>query len=103
MLYVSLLVEALRARPAAMFWIATLLMVGITAFTVPTLAFGPTVLAMPLTALVLLHAWRAIGEGSRRYWFALGAELGLLVLTTYAGLIFVVLVGVFIAASATGR
>src|SRR5437588_4793250 len=72
------------ARHAVM---AVLLMVGDTAFTVPTLEFGPAVLAMPLTALALLHGWWAIGEERRRYWFVLGIELGLLVLTTYAGLI----------------
>src|SRR5947209_3147475 len=39
--------------------LAVLLMVGITAFTVPTPDFGPAILAMPIWALVLLHYWRA--------------------------------------------
>src|SRR5204862_452525 len=39
--------------------IAVLLMAGIAAFSVPTADFGPAVLAMPLTALALLHYWRA--------------------------------------------
>jgi hypothetical protein len=88
------------ARHAVM---AVLLMVGVTAFTVPTLDFGPAVLAMPLIALAVLHLWRAIGETRRRYWFAVGVELGLLVLTAYAGLIFVALVVLFVAATARGR
>jgi 4-amino-4-deoxy-L-arabinose transferase-like glycosyltransferase len=88
------------ARHAVM---AVLLMVGVTAFSVPTLDFGPAVLAMPLIALAVLHLWRALGETRRRYWFAVGIELGLLVLTTYAGLIFVALVVLFVAATARGR
>jgi hypothetical protein len=88
------------ARHAVM---AVLLMVGITAFTAPTLDFGPAVLAMPLIALSVLHLWRAIGQARRRYWFAVGIELGLLVLTAHAGLIFVALVALFIAATARGR
>src|SRR5580704_14417964 len=88
------------ARHAVM---AVLLMVGVTAFTAPTLDFGPAVLAMPLIALSVLHLWRAIGEARRRYWFAVGIDLGLLVLTAHAGLIFVALVALFIAATARGR
>jgi len=88
------------ARHAVM---AVLLMVGITAFSLPTLEFGPSVLAMPLIALALLHCWRATGEDRSRYWFAVGVELGLLVLTTYAGLIYVALVALFVAATARGR
>lgn len=88
------------ARHAVM---AVLLMVGIVAFTAPTLDFGPGVLAMPLIALAVLHCWRAIGEARRRYWFAVGVELGLLVLTAYAGLIFVALIALFVAATARGR
>src|SRR2546421_168672 len=112
MLYVSLLVEALRARPVLMFWIAALSQtivwvlvpaLVITAFTLPTLDFGPSVLAMPLVALTLLHCWRAIGEERPRAWFAVGIDLGLLVLTTYAGLILVALVALFVALTARGR
>jgi hypothetical protein len=88
------------ARHAVM---AVLLMVGVTAFTVPTLDFGPAVLAMPLVALAVLHLWRAVGETRRRYWFAVGIELGLLLLTSYAGLIFVALVALFLAATRRGR
>jgi hypothetical protein len=75
--------------------IAVLLMAGITAFSVPTVAFGPAVLATPLTALALLYYWRAVGQGLRHNWFYLGLDLGLLMLTTYAGLILLVLIGLF--------
>ena len=74
--------------------IAVLLMVGVFAFTAPTPEFGPGILAMPLWALALLHYWQAAGEGQRLYWFPLGFEIGLLLLTTYAGL---VLLGLLIA------
>jgi hypothetical protein len=82
---------------------AVLLMVGISAFSVPTVDFGPSVLAMPLTALALLHTWRAVGEGKRRNWLALGVDLGLLLLVTYAGLILFVLIVLFVAATVRGR
>jgi 4-amino-4-deoxy-L-arabinose transferase-like glycosyltransferase len=75
--------------------IAVLLMTGITAFSVPMVAFGPSVLATPLTALALLHYWRAVGQALRHNWFYLGIDLGLLMLTTYAGLILLVLIGLF--------
>jgi 4-amino-4-deoxy-L-arabinose transferase-like glycosyltransferase len=88
------------ARHAVM---AVLLMVGVTAFSVPTLDFGPAVLAMPLIALAVLHLWRALGETRRHYWYAVGIELGLLLLTSYAGLIFVVLIALFLAATRRGR
>src|SRR6185436_8982049 len=66
---------------------AILLMAGISAFTVPTVEFGPTVLAMPLTALTLLFGYRALADNWLGDWIASGVALGLLLLTTYAGLI----------------
>src|SRR5438874_1225996 len=69
--------------------LAVLLMVGIAAFTVPTPDFGPVILTMPLWAIILLHYWRAIGEGRRAYWLALAIEMGLLLLTTYIGLLLI--------------
>jgi hypothetical protein len=83
--------------------LATLLMVGVSAFAVPTPDFGPSIVAMPLVALVLLHFWRAIGENKRVYWFVLAIEIGLLLLTTYAGLILFALMLVFIGATRRGR
>jgi len=88
------------ARHAVM---AVLLMVGVTALTVPTLSFGPAVLAMPLVALAVLHLWRAVGETRRRYWLAVGIDLGLLLLTSYASLIFLALIALFLAATGRGR
>ncbi len=75
--------------------LAVLLMTGVALFSVPTPDFGPSVLAMPLWALALLHYWRAVGEGSRGNWFMLAIELGLLLLTSYAGLILLVLLVAF--------
>ena len=82
---------------------AILLMAGISAFTVPTIEFGPSVLAMPLSALALLFAYRAVADNKRLDWLALGVALGLLVLTSYAGLILLALIAAFIAASPRGR
>lgn len=81
---------------------AVLLMVGILSFSVPTPEFGPSVLATPLTALSLLCYWRA-ANGRRGSWFVLALTLGLLVLTTYAGLILIGLVVFFSGLTARGR
>ena len=83
--------------------LAVMLMVGITAFTLPTPDFGPAVLAMPIWALCLLHYWRAIGQGERKYWFALALELGLLLLTTYLSLLLFALLIAFTLATEQGR
>src|SRR6195256_2022834 len=83
--------------------LAVLLMVGIAAFTVPTPDFGPVILTMPLWAIILLHYWRAVGEGKRAYWLALAVEIGLLLLTTYVGLILVGLLVVFTLANKRAR
>ena len=92
--------KMLGAAHAAM---AILLMAGISIFTVPTLEFGPTVLAMPFTAFSLLYAYRALADNRRWDWLWLGVSLGLLLLTTYAGLILLGLLVVFILAAARGR
>ncbi len=57
--------------------IAVMLMVGISVFNIVTPEFGSSVLAMPITAFMLLHFWRALGEGRRGYWSALAVETGL--------------------------
>jgi hypothetical protein len=88
------------AHHAAM---AVLLMVGIFAFTLPTSEFGPAVLAMPLWALILLHYWRAVGERRELYWYAVAIETGLLVLTTYAGLLLAALLLLFTIANSRAR
>ena len=83
--------------------LAVLLMVGIAAFTVPTPDFGPVILTMPLWALILLHYWRAVGEDRRAYWLPLAIEIGLLLLTTYVGLILVGLLVLFTLFNARAR
>lgn len=80
-----------------------LLMVGVAAFTVPSPDFGPAVLAAPFWALALLHYWRAIGEGQRGTWLLLGLDLGLLLLSSYVGLILILLLVAFTLASPAGR
>ena len=90
----------LGAAHAAM---AILLMAGISVFTVPTLAFDQSVLAMPLTALTLMFGYRALADNRRSDWVAAGVTLGLLLLTSYAGLMLLALMMVFIVATAQGR
>jgi hypothetical protein len=83
--------------------IAVLLMAGIGMFTVPTIEFGAGVLAMPLSALSLLFSYRALADNRRRDWLGLGIALGLLLLTSHAGLILTALIMLFIVASPRGR
>ncbi|MGE0563649.1 MAG: glycosyltransferase family 39 protein [Pseudolabrys sp.] len=83
--------------------LAVLLMTGIAAFNLPTAGFGPSVLAMPLWALALNYYWRAIGDDGRGYWYLLALALGLLLLTTYAGVILLVLLLVYSLAIQRGR
>ncbi len=80
-----------------------LLMVGVASFTVPSTEFGPAVLAAALWALALLHYWRAVGLYKRGAWFLLALDLGLLLLTTYAGVILLVLLTAFTLATVRGR
>jgi len=83
--------------------LGVLLMIGIAAFTVPSPDFGPAILAAPLWALALLHYWRALGEGKRGSWFILALFLGLLLLTSYVGVILLALIIVFTVATQRGR
>jgi hypothetical protein len=82
---------------------AVLLMIGISVFVVPTPNFGPPILAMALWAGALLFYWRAVMEGRRPYWYALGAAAALLLLTTDAALILLGLLLVFTAITERGR
>jgi hypothetical protein len=82
---------------------AVLLMAGIAVFTVPTPEFGPAILATPLWALLLLHYWRAAQRGEWLFWLAVGVDGGLLLLTSYAGLILIGLLVLFMLSSAVGR
>jgi hypothetical protein len=82
---------------------AVLLMAGVAVFSVPTPEFGPAILATPLWALLLFHYWRAAHRGEFIYWLAVGVEGGLLLLTTYGGLILIGLVVLFMFSSKVGR
>src|SRR5215470_2080948 len=82
---------------------AVLLMGGIFAFSVPTPDFGPAVLAIPFTVFALVNLWRAVAERRRAAWFLLALQLGLLLLTTYAGLILVFAIFMFLAGTRRGR
>jgi hypothetical protein len=82
---------------------AVLLMAGILAFAVPTPDFGPAILALPFTVFTLVNLWRAVGQRKRTAWFALAPNLGLLLLTTYAGLVLTAAIGVFLATTRRGR
>jgi hypothetical protein len=82
---------------------AVLLMAGVALFSLPTPAFGPGILAAPLWALILLHYWQATQRDEWGYWLALGLEAGLLLLTTYAGIILIVLLLAYSLSSPTGR
>jgi hypothetical protein len=83
--------------------LAAMLMVGIAVLSIPTPEFGPSVLAAPLVALLILHFWRAVGKGRRTYWLAVGLETGLLLMTSYAGIIPCVMLVLFTAATERGR
>ena len=83
--------------------LAVLLTATIFVFSFPGVEFAPSVLARPLWALVLLHAWRVIGQGRRNAWFALSIEAGLLLLTTHAAVLLLVLLLGFMLATVRGR
>ncbi len=82
---------------------AVLLMTGIVVLSIPTPEFGPAVLALPLTALALLFYWRAMIEDRRSYWIALAFDLGLLLLTTFWGLLLFALIAAFTLTTRRGR
>ena len=83
--------------------LAVLLTMTITAFGAPSLEFGPSVLARPLWALLLLHWWQIIGEGRRNVWFAWSIAAGLLLLTTTAAPMLLLLLAGFALATGRGR
>jgi hypothetical protein len=83
--------------------LAVLLTMTVTAFSSPSVEFGPLMLARPLWALLLLHSWQVMGQGRRNAWFAWSIEAGLLLLTTSAAIGLLLLVIVFALATARGR
>lgn len=83
--------------------IAVLLTATIAVFSFPGVEFGPAVLAQPLWALLMLHAWQIAGQNRRNAWFALSIEAGLLLLTTPAAAMLLLLLMVFFAVTERGR
>lgn len=83
--------------------IAVLLMAGIAVFSVPTPEFGPAILATPLWALILLHYWTGARHGNSVAWLVVGLEAGLLLLTSYAGLILIALLVIYTLSTPFGR
>jgi Dolichyl-phosphate-mannose-protein mannosyltransferase len=83
--------------------LAVLLTMTVTAFSSPSLEFGPLVLARPLWALLLFHSWQLIGQKRRNVWFAWSIEAGLLLLTTPAAIGLLLLVAGFTVATERGR
>ncbi|MGH7247249.1 MAG: glycosyltransferase family 39 protein, partial [Pseudomonadota bacterium] len=83
--------------------IAVLLMVGISPFTVPTPDLGPPILTMALWACVLLHYWRAVMEGRKRSWYALGCAAALILLASEAALILLGALVLFTIGTERGR
>ena len=83
--------------------LAALAMVGISAFTIPTPEFGPAIAALPIWTLVLLHYWRAVGEGRALYFFVLAVDAALLLLASAAGGILLALLALFTLATRRGR
>jgi len=82
---------------------AVLLMVGIALFTVPSPDFGPSILAMALWAVALLHYWQAVIQGRKRSWYVLGGAAALLLLSSAAALLLLGGLVVFTAVTARGR
>lgn len=83
--------------------LAVLMTMTIAAFAAPGVEFGPLVAARPLWALLLLHSWQIIGQGRRNAWFAWSIEAGLLLLTTSAAPVLLMLIAVFALATGRGR
>ena len=83
--------------------LAVLLTMTVTAFSSPSVEFGPLVLARPLWALLLLHSWQLIGQRRRNAWFAWSMEAGLLLLTSSAAIGLLLLIIAFALATARGR
>src|SRR3954454_6116436 len=83
--------------------LAVLLTMTVATFSWPGLEFGPSVLARPLWALLLLHSWQLIGQNRRNAWFAWSIEAGLLLLTTSAAPLLLLLIAGFAVATERGR
>jgi hypothetical protein len=58
---------------------------------------------MALSALALLHFWRAAAQNKRLYWGAYALDAGLLMLTSYAGIFLLAVLFIFMLSTARGR
>ena len=83
--------------------VAVLLMVGISAFTVPTPDFDPAILAMALWAIVLSRYWRAVTLGERQSWYVFGAAAALLLMTSEGALVLLAPLALFTVLTDRGR
>src|SRR6201991_1310149 len=83
--------------------LAIVLTLTVLVFSSPGVEFGPSVLARPLWALLLLHSWQLIGQNRRNAWFAWSIEAGLLLLTTSAAPWLLLLLVGFAVATERGR
>src|SRR5262249_44817049 len=83
--------------------IAVMLMVGIVAFSLPTPEFGPAAIPMALAAVLLLHFRKRSAPTKGRYWGRAGVEVGLLVLTSYAGVVLSAIIIAFMVIAQRGR
>jgi hypothetical protein len=83
--------------------LAVLLTMTVAAFGSPGVEFGPAVLARPLWMLLIVHSWQLIGQNRRNVWFAWSIEAGLLLLTTSAGIVLLLLIAGFAVATERGR
>lgn len=83
--------------------LAALLMVGVSAFALPSVEFGPAVLGMPLMGLTLLYFWRALSEEGLVGWIAVGMVLGALILANPIGPVAAALMMAFLLITSRGR
>jgi hypothetical protein len=83
--------------------LATLLMAGISVFTIGSPDFGPDILMMPLWAFAILHLWRATGENRMLYWFALAFDFWLMLLTSHLALMLFAVMVAFVLINPRAR
>jgi Dolichyl-phosphate-mannose-protein mannosyltransferase len=83
--------------------LAVLLTMTVTAFGSAGLEFGPLVVVRPIWALLLLHGWQLLGQVRRNVWFVWSIEAGLLLLTTSAAPLLLLMLAGFALATAEGR
>lgn len=83
--------------------LAVLLMVGISAFTVPSPDFDAALLTMALWAFVLWQYWLAVVERQQRSWYAVCAGAALMLLASEAAIILLGVLVLFTVLTERGR